>query len=104
MSLPPAILSSVNLLRDVKLTSWFWEFFSSLVFCPFILHTHTFHFKWSADATVGIPNFVVMNVRLWKVARVMVELVQIMKAFGLGKRAAQNCRTRESGIFPHISR
>lgn len=38
----------------------------------------------------------------------MVELVWIMKAFGLGKRKmkrpVQNCRAREFGIFPHISR
>lgn len=38
----------------------------------------------------------------------MVEPAWIMEAFGLGKkkmeRPAQNCRARESGISPHISR
>lgn len=75
---------------------------------PLILSCHTLCSIWSANPTRCIPDFVLLMLDFAKAATVMVERVRIMKAFGLGKgkmkRPVQNCRAREAGVFPHISR
>lgn len=92
----------------MKLTSWGFLGGGVFFFGPLILSCHTLCSKQSANPARCIPYFVLLMPNSETAATASVELIRIMRAFALGKgkmkRPVQNCRAREAGVSPHISR